>query len=211
MPLAYRGSGFAPLRAGNDAGVPSRSSVATRNRSVRPLSAVLLAALCTFASGCTGATVRAGEQPPQTAPLRPLVLGDHRTVVGFLEHVTSLEHAADQGPERDPVTLASGRTLYLDGWLVDLAQARPLRALQVDIDGRRRIDAHLGEVRPELRDYFPSVPPLVAAFGGFAAVVPPAGLVPGVHRFDLTAVEANGRRFELVRGFPFRIVDARRR
>jgi hypothetical protein len=159
---------------------------------------------------CFPAVLRVNFVLADPAPARPLVLGDHRTLVGFLEHVTTLERASAASNETGPVSLLSSRTLFLNGWLVDVAHGKPLRSLEVDVDGRPRVAAHLGEVRPELRDYFGSVAPLVAAYGGFSALVPLANLRPGAHRFGLVATDSAGRPSLLPGGFPFTVMDGKR-
>jgi hypothetical protein len=153
--------------------------------------------------------VNANVAPP--APARPLVIGDNATLTGSLDQVTSLENAAAFGAEPQAVSLERTQTLFVRGWLVDLAHRAPLRAMDAVVDGRARFPVHLGDVRPELRATFPQLPPLVAAYAGFAGVVPLRSLPAGPHRFDLVAVDAGGHRVTLVRDFPFESVEPGRR
>jgi len=141
-------------------------------------------------------------------PPRPAVIGDRSTLVGSLDKVAPLEAAGIDGPETSPVVFGRTRSLYLKGWLVDIAHRRPLRAMYVRIDGRQRFAIHPGELRPELRANFPQIAPLTAAYGGFSGIVPLHGLSTGPHRFSIVAVDATGHSAVVLADFPFEIRGA---
>jgi len=152
----------------------------------------------------TGRNIRFIVDPP-----RPIVIGDAQHIVGSLDQVGTIQTAGVDGSEYDPVWLDRDGYLALRGWADDVIHKQAIARIVLTIDGNRTFEAHLGDFRPELARDFPQLPPQVAMFSGFTAVVPLHALSEGTHVFSLRAIDGEaGGSVSLIRDFAFGVAGS---
>lgn len=141
-------------------------------------------------------------------PPRPIVIGDHRHIVGSLDQVGPASSASHIGAELDAVWIGRRDQLLLRGWCDDVIHPRAVRRIVVTIDRRRTYDVRLGDLRPELAGTFPHLPRNVAMYSGYSALIPMRDLTPGEHSFSVTAYDGETRdAVRLVDDFAFGVFD----
>ncbi len=123
-------------------------------------------------------------------PPRPIVIGDHRHIVGSLDQAVSVRRGVTIGPETDEVWLERTDTLLLRGWADEVIHHRAVEKIEIRVDGHKRFLAKLGDLRPELIATFPNSPPSVAMYSGYTALVPMRDLADGIHHLSMTAYDS---------------------